>query len=182
MFKYCWVWQKPKGTGHLNANKQPMKNTEDIIVFYSKQCTYNPYMMEGLPFKNKAGLDITAKTSMSESYGSYTNFRNNNVGTRYPTQILKFGVVERNTVHPTQKPVALMEYLIRTYTKEDEMVLDFCMGSGTTGVACRNTNRKFIGIELNEKYFKTAQNRIAGHHVVDVPEEKPYVGFKFPSD
>ncbi len=160
MFKYDWTWEKPKGTGHLNAKKQPMRNKEDIVVFYSKPCTYNPQMSEGEPYKNKAGKDHSSSSSMTESYGAYTNFRNDNNGVRYPKQVLKFGVVERGTVHPTQKPVALMEYLIKTYTNEGETVLDFTMGSGTTGVACSNLNRKFIGIELDEGYFEIAKNRI----------------------
>jgi site-specific DNA-methyltransferase (adenine-specific) len=160
MFKYDWTWEKPKGTGHLNAKKQPMRNKEDIVVFYSKPCTYNPQMSEGEPYKNKAGKDHSSSSSMTESYGAYTNFRNDNNGVRYPKQVLKFGVVERGTVHPTQKPVALMEYLIKTYTNEGETVLDFTMGSGTTGVACVNLNRGFIGIELDADYFKIAQERI----------------------
>jgi site-specific DNA-methyltransferase (adenine-specific) len=137
-----------------------MRNKEDIVVFYSKPCTYNPQMSEGEPYKNKAGKDHSSSSSMTESYGAYTNFRNDNNGVRYPKQVLKFGVVERGTVHPTQKPVALMEYLIKTYTNEGETVLDFTMGSGTTGVACVNLNRGFIGIELDADYFKIAQERI----------------------
>lgn len=160
-FKYTWTWRKPKGTGHLNAKKQPMRNTEDIAVFYASQCSYSPQMAKGEPYKDKAGKNHDAKTSMTESYGAYTNFREVNTGFRYPTQVLEFGVVERGTVHPTQKPVALCEYLIKTYTNEGETVLDNCMGSGTTGVACKNLGRKFIGIEKDETYFKTASERIA---------------------
>jgi DNA modification methylase len=159
-FKYDWTWQKPKGTGHLNAKKMPMRDKEDIVVFYSKQCTYNPQFKVGTPYKNKAGKDHSATTSMTDNYGAFTNFRNDNDGKRYPKQVLNFPVVERGTVHPTQKPVVLMEYLIKTYTNEGETVLDFTMGSGTTGVACVNTDRNFIGIELDEGYFKIAQERI----------------------
>ncbi|MNQ35328.1 DNA adenine methyltransferase YhdJ [compost metagenome] len=159
-FKYDWTWRKPKGTGHLNAKKQPMRDKEDIVVFYNKQCIYNPQMKEGTPYKDKAGKNHSAKTSMTDSYGSYTNFRNDNKGMRYPKQVIEFGVVERGTVHPTQKPVELMEYLIRTYTNDYETVLDFTTGSGSTGVACMNTNRKFIGIELDENYFDIAKERI----------------------
>ena len=163
MFKYDWVWEKPKGTGHLNAKKQPMRNKEDILVFYQKQCSYFPQMTEGVPYAdNKAGSDKSSKSSMTDSYGTYTNKRNSNKGERYPKQVQKIGVVERGTVHPTQKPVALMEYLIKTYTNEGEIVLDFTMGSGTTGVACVNTNIKFIGIEKDEKYFQIACERIHG--------------------
>jgi site-specific DNA-methyltransferase (adenine-specific) len=159
-FKYDWCWRKPKGTGHLNAKKQPMRDKEDILVFYRQQCTYNPQMTAGTPYKDKAGKDHTATSSMTDSYGAYTNFRNDNMGARYPKQVLEFGVVERGTVHPTQKPVPLMEYLIRTYTNKGDTVLDNCMGSGTTGVACVNTGREFIGIEQNPEYFQIAKSRI----------------------
>jgi len=160
IFKYDWCWQKPKGTGHLNAKKQPMRDKEDICVFYKEQCTYNPQMTKGTPYKDKAGKDHSNNTSMSDCYGKYTNYREVNTGFRYPKQIIQFGVVERGTIHPTQKPTALMEYLIKTYTNEDETVLDNCMGSGTTGVACKNINRNFIGIELDPEYFKIAEKRI----------------------
>jgi site-specific DNA-methyltransferase (adenine-specific) len=138
----------------------PMRDKEDILVFYQKQCTYNPQMTTGTPYKNKAGKDHSASNSMTDVYGAYTNFRYDNEGKRYPKQVLEFGVVERGTVHPTQKPVPLMEYLIKTYTNGGELVLDNCMGSGTTGVACVNLNRKFIGIEKDEGYFKVSQERI----------------------
>lgn len=159
-FKYDWVWRKPKGTGHLNAKKQPMRDKEDILVFYREQCTYNPQMTKGEPYRNKAGKDHSAKSSMTGSYGDYTNFRYDNDGLRYPKQVIEFGVVERNTVHPTQKPVELLEYLIRTYTNENQAVLDCAMGSGSTGVASLNTGRKFIGIEMDDKYFELAKERI----------------------
>lgn len=160
MFKYDWTWRKPKGTGHLNAKKQPMRDKEDICVFYVKQCTYNPQMSLGKPYKDKAGKDHSKNSSMTPSYGKYTNKREDNTGTRYPKQVIDFPVVERGSLHPTQKPVSLMEYLIKTYTNESETVLDFTMGSGTTGVACINTDRKFIGIELDETYFNIAKERI----------------------
>jgi len=160
IFKYDWCWQKPKGTGHLNAKKQPMRDKEDICVFYKEQCTYNPQMTKGTPYKDKdrVGKD---RSSMSDCYGKYANYSEVNTGFRYPKQIIQFGVVERGTTHPTQKPVALAEYLIKTYTNEDETVLDNCMGSGTTGVVCKNINRNFIGIELNPEYFKIAEKRIS---------------------
>ena len=161
MYKYDWYWKKPKGTGHLNAKKQPMRDVETISVFYKKQCYYNPQMTSGTPYKNKAGKNIAGKTSMTDCYGDYTNFRYDNEGFRYPKQILEFGVVERNTLHPTQKPTELLEYLIKTYTLDNEVVLDNAMGSGSTGVAALNLHRKFIGIELDEKYFEIASNRIS---------------------
>lgn len=159
-FKHDWTWRKPKGTGHLNARKMPMRDKEDIVVFCDGSPLYNPQFSSGTPYKNKAG-DPIKSTSMTDSYGAYTNFRNSNEGKRYPKQVLDFPVVERGTVHPTQKPVALMEYLIRTYTNPGETVLDFTMGSGTTGVACVNAGRQFIGIERDATYFAIAQRRIA---------------------
>lgn len=162
-FKYDWCWKKPKGTGHLNAKKQPMRDKEEIAVFYREQCTYNPQMTEGTPYKDKAGKDHSKTTSMTDSYGAYTNYREENTGFRYPKQVIEFGVVERGTLHPTQKPVTLLEYLIKTYTIEGETVLDNCMGSGSTGVACINTKRNFIGIEKDDKYFEIAKKRIGEH-------------------
>lgn len=160
MFKYDWTWKKPKGTGHLNAKKQPLRDKEDIVVFYAKQCTYNPQKTKGKPYKDKAGKDHTSNTSMTDIYGAYTNKREDNNGFRYPKQVQSFPVVERNTVHPTQKPVALMEYLIKTYTNPGDTVLDFTMGSGSTGVGAINTGRCFIGIERDFKHYSTAVNRV----------------------
>lgn len=156
-FKYDWVWQKPKGTGHLNAKKQPMRDKEDVLVFYGKQCTYNPQMTKGDPYPEKSGWK---GTDGYEGYGVDKRKGNSNSGTRYPKQVQQWPVVERNTVHPTQKPVDLMEYLLKTYTNQGETVLDFTMGSGTTGVACKNLNRKFIGIEMDDNYFRIAKERI----------------------
>lgn len=138
-----------------------MKDTEIVSVFQNR-INYYPVFSTGKPYKNKAGKDHSKNTSMTDSYGAYTNFRNDNAGKRYPKTGIDFPVVERNTVHPTQKPVALLEYLIKTYTLEGEMVLDFTMGSGSTGVAAKNLNRKFIGIEKDEKYFDIAKERING--------------------
>lgn len=151
-FKYCWVWYKKQTTGFLNAKKQPLRNCEDIAVFYKKQPTYNPEMRKGKRvLKNTGGgstnyNEFTYMPRYSEMY--------------YPTTLLEIPLPRYKGGHPTQKPVALCEYLIKTYTNEGETVLDNCMGSGTTGVACVNTNRRFIGIELNEQYFKTAEERI----------------------
>ena len=153
-YKYDWIWEKPKGTGHLNAKRQPMNDFENLSVFYKKQCLYNPQFTLGEPYKAKSG------NSSFEGYGKDNRKGNNNEGKRYPKRVLKFNVVERNTVHPTQKPVALMEYLIKTYTNENELVLDFTMGSGTTLLACDKLNRRFIGIELDEGYFKIAKQRL----------------------
>lgn len=164
IYKYDWIWRKPKGTGHLNAKKQPLRDTENISVFYKKQCTYNPQFSVGKPYTSlKGGKMSKAVESGTTVYGRYMNgseFRNDNSGFRYPKQVLEFGIVERNTVHPTQKPVPLIEYLIKTYTNENDIVLDNCMGSGSTGVACVNTNRRFIGIEIDNTYFNAAVKRI----------------------
>lgn len=158
-YKYDWVWKKPKGTGHLNAKKQPMNDYETISVF-QESSRYNPQFSSGEPYKNKAGKNHAGKESMTDCYGEYTNFRYDNDGRRYPRRVIEFQTVERGSLHPTQKPVALCEYLIRTYTNEGDLVLDNCMGSGTTGVACYNTGRRFVGIEKDEKYFGIAKDRI----------------------
>ena len=163
-YKYDWVWRKPRGTGHLNAKKQPLRDTENISVFYKKQCTYNPQYSSGTPYSALKGGRISRVSESGETtYGKFMNgaeYRNDNNGFRYPKQIIEFGVVERGTVHPTQKPIPLLEYLIKTYTNEGDTVLDNCMGSGSTGVACVNLNRKFIGMELKQEYFNIATERI----------------------
>ena len=149
--RYSWIWEKTAATGHLNAKRMPMKNAEDVLVFYKRQPTYNP---QGLIDFNK----VVRRGSNGSCYGD-SGKENLQKKTNYPRTIQKFKSASK-TVHPTQKPVALMEYLIRTYTNENETVLDFTMGSGSTGVACVNTNRNFIGIELDAGYFKIAQDRI----------------------
>lgn len=154
-FKYNWIWIKNNVTGFLNAKKQPLRNIEDICVFYQKQCTYNPQMTLGNPYKNKKGI----KLNNSSNYRILNRIVDNpNSGARYPTQILNFS--QERGLHPTQKPVPLCEYLIKTYTNENDIVLDCCMGVGTVGVACKNTNRNFIGIELDKDYFLKAKQRI----------------------
>lgn len=152
-FKYQWVWQKEAGTGLLNAKKQPLRDHEDVLVFYSKQSIYNAQMTVGKPYTCKKG----GETSNYNPSGSVVTV---NEGTRCPKTVLQFAR-DRSKVHPTQKPVALMEYMIKTYTDPGMMVLDNCMGSGTTGVACVNTGRSFIGIEQDAAYFKIASERIA---------------------
>lgn len=163
MLKYCWYWRKSRATGHLNAKKMPMKDIEDVLVFYSEIPTYNPQgiIPLGKDQKNSASDMARGVTSEATSVvtGGITRKEYTQDFTNYPRQILDFNS-DGKTVHPTQKPVALMEYLIRTYTNEGETVLDFTMGSGTTGVACMNTGRNFIGIERDEKYFQIASERI----------------------
>ena len=152
-YKYDWIWEKNRSTGHLNAKKQPMRNTENIAVFYKKQVNYNPQKTEGRPYKK------TPSTNTYNGYGKYNPVYQNNNGFRYPKTTIKIDVTQ-NEKHPTQKPVLLMEYLIKTYTNENETVLDFTMGSGSTGVAAKNLNRSFIGIEMDQTYFNIAQERI----------------------
>ena len=151
-YRYEWVWIKNNSTGFQLANKRPLKKHELISVFYKKQPTYNP---QGLIEYNK----INKRGSMGENWSEMNSNNYIQRWTNYPTQILEYKY-DKQKLHPTQKPVALLEYLIKTYTNEGEIVLDNTMGSGSTGVACVNTNRKFIGIELEEKYFNIAENRI----------------------
>lgn len=150
--KYEWIWQKESGTGHLNAKKMPMKDHENVLVFYKKLPTYNPQMRIGKPYEQKSGLG-------SSNYGEQIRVVTKNAGVRYPLTTIKFDRDKEKT-HPTQKPIALFEYLINTYTNQDECVLDNCMGSGTTAIACMNTNRNFIGIEQEQKYVDLANERI----------------------
>lgn len=163
-FKYNWIWQKDKATGHLNAKKQPMRTVETISVFYKKQCTYNP-QLEKKPKENIR--PATTKRKNIDNYGSMDreSVRGIPIDMSYPKDILKFRGCfgdKGKSNHPTEKPVELLEYLVRTYTNEDEVVLDNTMGSGSTGVACKNINRRFVGIELEKKYYDIAVKRIAG--------------------
>lgn len=166
MYKYDWKWEKPNGANFLNFKYQPAKVYEDIIVFgkmavsYSKKgnMKYNPQMEQGKPYLQKSG-------KQKNEYGNSTvrtpikQVITENSGERYPRAIQKFNL-DKEKLHPTQKPVALIEYLIKTYTNENDTVLDFTMGSGTTGVAAVNLNRNFIGIELDKTYFDIAEKRI----------------------
>jgi site-specific DNA-methyltransferase (adenine-specific) len=162
MFKYCWTWQKNTITGFMQAKTRPLKSVEDVVVFGNFKTaaqyfegTYNPQseiVKKGVVRYSNTRKDdhITGnrKEGVAESYSGY------------PKDLVTVDS-EKGTVHPTQKPVALMEYLVRTYTNDGETILDNCMGSGTTGVACINTGRNFIGIEKDEKYFAIARDRIA---------------------
>ena len=152
-YKYDWVWEKNRPTGLFLAKKQPMRYVELVHVFYKKQCTYNPQKWVGKK-SNSRGKGLAQSTHYGKS--SFVNTEGN---LKYPKNILKFNR-PHPPIHPTQKPVALMEYLIKTYTNENETVLDFTMGSGSTGVAAKNLNRNFIGIEQDENYFKIAEGRI----------------------
>ena len=161
MFKYTWVWNKVFPRGHLNAKKMPLRVFEDVVVFYSKPCTYNPQKTKG--HKRKvARTKYTKEGGGSQVYGKESRDTFYDSDERYPTGIIEISNANRRgKVHPTQKPVALMEYLIKTYSNEGDVVLDFTCGSGTTGIAAKNLNRDFIGIEKDEGYFKIAQERIA---------------------
>jgi len=161
LYRYDWIWQKEKGTNFFHAKTMPMKVSETISVFYKHLPIYNPQMTKGTPYVKKN------KHTARKHYGDYEKKgwkeTNKNEGYRYPINILKYSCDDnnRNRKHPSQKPVALLEYLIKTYTQENDIVLDSCMGSGSTGVACINTNRNFIGYELQQDYFKIAEKRIS---------------------
>jgi len=171
-YKYDWFWQKSHATGFLNAKKRPLKVIENIHVFYNKQPNYFPQGLK--PYgKMRSRKSIKGTSSNYGKYGqsNYSEFCN------YPKDRIDFDIEsylfstykdtgKEKLKHPTQKPVALLEYLIKTYTLEGETVLDFTMGSGSTGVAAKNLNRKFIGIEMDEKYFKIAQERIGAGQVL----------------
>lgn len=153
LFRYDLVWCKNRGTDFLNANRKPLDCHENILVFYKKSPTYNKQQWYSSPYKRKGN------NRRAVVYGAVHEMGRVSSGERNPTSILYFARAE-NRLHPTQKPVALLEWLIRTYTSEGETVLDNCMGSGSTGVACIGTNRKFIGIEKDEKIFDVAKKRI----------------------
>ena len=154
MYRYDWIWEKTKATLFTQCKKRPLNANENILVFYKKQPTYNPQMSVGVPYKARKKI----KQSDEWAFGTV---RNDNNGMRYPRTVIRFKSGDRDgKCHPTQKPVALLEYLVKTYTNEGDVVLDNCMGSGSTGVACVNTNRHFIGIELDEGYFNIAKKRI----------------------
>lgn len=157
-YKYDWIWNKVLHSNPLIAKKQPLSAHETISVFYKKQTTYNPQMESG----DKTLLRGGDKVHLASTKGITPHtISKNKSGKRYPKKIITIANTKRTGLHPTQKPVALMEYLIKTYTNEGDRVLDFTMGSGSTGVAAKNLNRKFIGIELDEMYFNIAKQRIA---------------------
>ncbi len=158
MFKYCWVWDKKIPSGMSYARFQPMRQHEDVIVFCDAKTVYNRQMVKrDKPIKG-GGMtkgEVSNNHKLKALNKTYTH--------KNPTTIITFDKIRKGSQHPTQKPVALMEYLIKTYTNEGETVLDFTMGSGTTGVAAKNLNRNFIGIELDENYFQIAKDRIESH-------------------
>lgn len=159
LYRYTWYWIKNNTTGFVFAKYQPMRKVEEINVFYKKMPTYNPQGLIVLekPIKRKGKKTPRHGDSIYE-FGTLTK-SSETIYKNYPNNVLNFKK-ETNSLHPTQKPVSILEYLIKTYTNEGEIVLDNCMGSGSTGVACANTNRKFIGIEKEEKYFEIATERV----------------------
>lgn len=161
-YRYDWIWNKVRGSNFLNANRTPLPSHELISVFYKKMPLYNPQ-------KRKVGVKYDKPITSTLTHNTYGDVKERTPyiddGTRYPLSIItcnKYKSEANNTTsnHPTQKPVKLLEYLIKTYTNEDSLVLDFTMGSGSTGVACMETNRNFIGIELDKKYYDIAKQRI----------------------
>lgn len=165
-FKYSLVWDKKLTTGHLNCKKMQLRRHEDIIIFCNGKTTYNPQKV----LRDKVRIDKNSNKEVhGDGIGAYGKFRltDKYLTHREPTSIIEISNANKtNIVHPTQKPVPLLEYLIKTYTNEGETVLDNTMGSGSTGIACKTTNRNFIGIEMDEKYFEIAKNRIENHQVV----------------
>lgn len=156
--KYEWVWEKTSATGHLNAKKMPMKAHENILAFYKKLPKYFPQKTTGHVRKTSTAF---RNKDESDCYGEQFGVTTYDSTERYPRSVQVFSTDKQKvSLHPTQKPVALLEYLIKTYTQENETVLDFTMGSGSTGVACLNTNRKFIGIEMDEGYFDISAKRV----------------------
>ena len=167
-YRYDWIWKKSRFTNFLFVKKQPAKITENISVFYKNQPNYIPQMEKGKPYTRKA----TGKPKTHDLMNNPAKDKGkiNKSGLRYPKNILEFKFHNVGNYHPTQKPVPLLEYLIKTYTNEGDTVLDFTMGSGSTGVACLQTNRNFIGIELDAEYYKIAKQRIK-----DVDEQRKLV-------
>ena len=159
MWRYNLIWEKTQPTGFLNAKKMPLRNHEDICVFYKKLPTYNPQMTTGHKRKvSKAEHKINCKNTTDYGDHGLTTYDSTE---RYPKSVWRFAKdVQKSALHPTQKPVALIEELIKTYTNPGDVILDSCMGSGTTGVAAKNLGRRFIGIEKEQKYFEIAKERI----------------------
>jgi site-specific DNA-methyltransferase (adenine-specific) len=156
MFKYEWIWDKKKPSNFLNANRTPLMKHENILVFYNKHGIYNPQKETGKT-RYKGGK----KYGNNGAYGNYKEVKEVKYNQYFPKSILEISNAnQKGKIHSAQKPIPLMEYLIKTYTNEGDIVLDNCMGSGTTGIACIKTKRDFIGIELNKKYFSIAKKRI----------------------
>lgn len=155
-YRYEWIWDKNKGANFAHVKRMPLNVHEYVVIFYKKQPTYNPQMTEGKPYKQKR-LQESVK-GIADNMDRYTTISE---GKRYPKSIIRVeGIAQRHIVHPTQKPVSLFEYLIKTYTNEGDLVLDNCIGSGTTAIACLNTKRNYIGIEKDNTYYELTNERI----------------------
>ena len=162
LFRYDLIWDKVLVTGFLNANRQPLRRHEQIAIFYKKQPKYKPQMGKGKPLHAKGNIKLEKikKNNVYDNFHATPDLRKGSTE-KYPTSILKFQKLHSSQmVYPTEKPIELLEYLIKTYTDENDLILDNCMGSGTTGLACKNTNRNFIGIEIDEKAFEIAKKRL----------------------
>jgi site-specific DNA-methyltransferase (adenine-specific) len=155
MFRYEWIWEKPQGTNPLNAKVMPMKSHENILIFSKKRAKYFPQMEEGKPY---SGFSSKDGATIGEVYANQKSIHRENHGTRYPKTIRRFK--QEKGLHPTQKPVELFEYLIRTHSEEGDLVLDNCIGSGTTAIAAINSKRNYIGIEMEDKYYRITNERI----------------------
>jgi len=163
LFRYDLVWDKVLVTGFFNANRQPLREHEQIAVFYKKQPKYNPQMGIGNPLHGKGKMKQIRKNNVYGKFEMSPDLRKG-CTEKYPTSILRFKRVHPSKmIYPTEKPVELLEYLIKTYTDESDVILDSCMGSGTTGIAAKRTNRNFIGIEINKETFELAKKRIENY-------------------
>ncbi len=161
-FKYCWVWEKSKATGYLNSKSMPLRSHEDVCVFYRNPPVYNPQMVSGIPYNKGTALRET------DVYGKQASTTvESKDGMRFPRTNLYFKTAESEgeVIHPTQKPVALIEYFIKTYSIKGDIVLDNCMGSGSTAIACLNLRRNYIGFELETKYYHKALKRLNKHQI-----------------
>lgn len=171
MYRYTLIWEKDRPSGFLNAGRMPLKSHEDILVFYKKLPTYNPQFWEGEPLH---GMDTKFKKEGhlgNNNYGKFDSHTNPSAERKgdtkkYPRSVLKFSR-PHPPIHPTQKPVELLEWLIKTYSNENEVVLDNCIGSGSTAIACLNTNRNYIGFELDKTYYDNAVDRIKVHRIIN---------------
>ena len=161
LFRYKWIWEKTMPYRFVHANKMPLAQHEDILIFYKKLPTYNPQMREG--FKPYLRVDNSEGDRFGNIKLKQKPMTRMSEGDRHPIDIIKFSNGNNHSIHPTQKPIALFEYLIKTYTNEGELVLDNCSGSGTTAIACMNANRRFICIERDENYHRKSIERIANH-------------------
>ena len=166
MFRYEWIWEKPQGTNPLNAKVMPLKSHENVLVFSKKRPKYFPQMEEGKPYSGFVSKD---GATIGEVYANQKSMHKENHGTRYPKTIRRFK--QEKGLHPTQKPVDLFEYMIRTYTQEGDLVLDNCIGSGTTAIAAIKSKRDYIGVEKEDKYYRICVDRIDKYNSISTLDE-----------